>query len=85
MFLIRYLIVLGMVTRNSITSLIKKLNKRVTHHSNEPVYEAVLLLAKAVDSKDALDVVRGVPRRVQDDDAVGRRHVQAQAAGAGRN
>lgn len=52
----------------------------MTHHSDEAVYVAILLLSEAVHSEDALYVVRGVPRCVHDDDAVGGRHVQTEAA-----
>lgn len=38
-----------------------------------------------IDAEDALDIVRGVPGRVKDDNAVGCHQVNAQTAGASRD
>lgn len=58
---------------------------KCSHQSDQPIDIAVLLLPEAVHSEDALYVVRRVPRRVQDDDAVRRRHVEAEGTGARRD
>lgn len=51
-----------------------------THQRHQAVNVAILFLSESVHTEDTLYIVCGVPRSVEDDDAVGRRHVQAEAA-----
>lgn len=52
------------------------------HLGKEPVDVDSLELAKAVHSEDTLDVVGGVPGRIEDDHPIGCHQVDAKRAGS---
>ena len=58
-----------------------KKQHHLSYLGQEAVDEDRLGLAEAVHSEDTLDVVGGVPGRVEDDDPVGGDQVDAQGAG----
>lgn len=52
----------------------------IPHLGEEPVHKYSLVLSEAVDPKDTLDIIGGVPRGVKDDDPVGSHQVDPQRA-----
>lgn len=51
--------------------------------SQEAVHKHLFELTEAIHSVNALYVIRGIPRRVEDDDSVGGNEVDAERPGSG--